>query len=104
MSTQNFYAFNRLLSLNIMKAQAMIIGSKQNPCHMKKSSSVIPSFNIETEDTDLVKQTKYLGLMIDDNLRWDSQVKNKHTKISQAFALLKYAKQYVSLATLNNMY
>ena len=43
---------------------------------MKKSSSVIPRFNIETEDIDLVKQSKYLSLMIDDNLRWDSLIKN----------------------------
>ena len=70
------------LSLNIIKTQAMIIGSKQKLYHMKKSSSLIPRFNIETEDIDLVKQTKYLGLMIDDNqIKWESQIKNIQTKI-----------------------
>ena len=82
----------------------MTIGSKQKLSHIKKLSSVIPSFNIEREDVDLVNQTKYLGLMTDDNLRWDSQIKNMQTKISRALGLLKYAKQYVPLATLSNMY
>ena len=41
--------------------------------------------------------------MIDDNLRWYSQIKNMQTKISRALGLMKYAKQYVLLATLNNM-
>ena len=58
---------------------------------MKKSSSVIPNFNIETEDIDLVNQPQYLGLMIDNSLRWDSQIKNMQTKFSRALGLLKCA-------------
>ena len=57
------------LSLNIIKTQAMIIGSRQKLSYMRKSSSVIPNFSIETKDIDLVNQTKYLGIMIDDKLR-----------------------------------
>ena len=64
------------LSLNIMTTRAMIIGAKQKLSHMKKSFYVIPSFKIETEYIDLVNQTKYHGLMADDNLSWDSEIKN----------------------------
>ena len=39
-------------------------------------ASVIPRFSIEIEDIDLVNRTKYLGLMIDGNLRWDIQIKS----------------------------
>ena len=42
--------------------------------------------------------------MIDDNLKWDSQIKNIQTKISRALGLLKYAKLYFQTSTLNDMY
>ena len=42
--------------------------------------------------------------MIDDNLKWDSQIKNIQTKILRALGLLKYAKRYIPTSTLNDMY
>ena len=71
---------------------------------MTKSSSVIPRFDIETEDTDLVNQTIYLGFITDDNLKWYSQIKNMQNKILRALGLLKYAKQYATPATLKDVY
>ena len=67
---------------------------------------------ITTNATNLLC-TKLLGIMIDDNLKWDSQIKNIQTKkISLAFGLLKYAiyieilkyaKLYIQTSTLNYM-
>ena len=51
-----------------------------------------------------VHETKYLGVMIDENLKWGSQAKFLQTKISRALGLLKYAKQFVQEETLRNMY
>ena len=42
--------------------------------------------------------------MIDHNLKWDSQTKNIQGKVSWALGLLKYAKRYVPLGTLDSMY
>ena len=42
--------------------------------------------------------------MIDDNLKWDSQIKNIQTKISRTLGLLKYTKRCVPTSTLNDMY
>ena len=92
------------LSLNVIKTQAMTIGSKQKLSQIKKSSSVNPSFNERNDDIGFVNETKYLGIMIDDNLNWDSQIKNIQTKISRALGLLKYAERYVPISTLNDMY
>ena len=50
----------------------MIIGSKQRLNGMKHLYSAIARFYIETEDIDLVDQAGYLGLIIDENLKWDS--------------------------------
>ena len=42
--------------------------------------------------------------MIDDNLKWESNVVCTQKKISRAIGLLKYAKHYVQEDTLRNMY
>ena len=84
------------LSLNVVKTQAMRkIDTPMVP---------IPHFQVNGNYINLVKETKYLGLMIDDNLKWESNVINIQKKISRTAGLLKYAKHYVQEDTLRNMY
>ena len=71
---------------------------------MKESYSVIPRLYLEAKDIDLVNQTRYLGLIIDNNLKWDSQITNVQIGISRAPGFLKYAKKYVLLATPQDMH
>ena len=92
------------LSLSIIKTQPMLIGSKRKISHIKNSSSVNPAFNVVNDDIGLVNETKYFGIMIDDNLKWDSQIKNIQGKVLRALGLLKYAKRYAPLDRLNSMY
>ena len=49
-------------------------------------------------------ETKYLVVMIDKNLKWESQVNILQKKISRALGLLKYAKKFVKEEMLRNMY
>ena len=81
------------LSLNVVKTQAMIIGSSQKLRKIDTPMVPIPHFQVNGNDSNLVKETKYLGLKINHNLKWESNVIN--TKISRAIGLLKYAKRYV---------
>ena len=55
------------LSLNVVKTQAMIIGSKPK---IKKlnNPSTLPSFRVGGEEIDLINETKYLGVVIDNCL------------------------------------
>ena len=92
------------LSLNVVKTQAMIIGSSQKLRKIDTPMVPIPHFQVNGKDIDLVKETKYLGLMIDDNLKWESNVVCTQKKISRAIGRLKYAKHYVQEDTLRNMY
>ena len=75
------------LSLNIVKTQAMIIGSAQKLGLMSKKSEITPCFQVNGNDIELVHETKYLGVMIDENLKWGSQAKFLQTKISRALGL-----------------
>ena len=90
------------LSLNVVKTQAMISGSSQRRIYTPMVP--ISHFQINGNDIDIVKETKYLGLMIDDNLKWKSNVRYTQKKIFRAIGLLKYAKHYVQDNTLRNMY
>ena len=55
-------------SLNVVKTQAMIIGSLQKSRKIDTPMVPIPHFQVNGNDINLVKETKYLSLMIDDNV------------------------------------
>ena len=53
------------LSLNIVKTQAMIIGSAQKLGQINRSSEIIPCFKVNGNDTELMHEAKYLDTMVD---------------------------------------
>ena len=81
--------------MNIVKTQAMVIGSAQKLGPMSKTSDIIPCFQVNGNEIDIVHEMKYLGVMIDEKLNWSNQVKFLQKKMSQALVLLKYVKQFV---------
>ena len=76
-------------SLNVVKTQAMIIGSKPK---IKKlnNPSTLPSFRVGGEKINLINETKYLGVVIDNCLTWENRISVLEKKISRAISLLKY--------------
>ena len=89
LSRLNRWLEGNKLSLTVVKTQAMIMKSKQKLSRMKQSYCAIPRFHLETEDIDIVNQTRYLGLISNENLKWDSQIKNMQTKILRTLGFLK---------------
>ena len=81
------------LSLNIVKIQAMIIGSAQKLGQMSKTSDITTFFQLNGNEIDSVHKTKYLGVMLDEKLKWSKQAKFLQKKMSQDLGLLKCAKQ-----------
>ena len=77
------------LSLNVIKTQAMVIGSRPN---IKKISD------------KLVPTPKYLGVPLDKHLVWDEHTKALRSKISRSLGFLKYAKKLLPKYTLSEMY
>ena len=78
------------LSLNTVKTQAMMIGSKHklSSCNRPKDTEV--SLKINADDVKWVCSTKYLGVHIDENLAWDKQIKAIKLKVSRGIGWLKY--------------
>ena len=62
------------LSLNITKAQSLLIGSRYNIKAPERSDSSKLSLSIEDELISSVVDTKYLGLQVGQYLSWDQHV------------------------------
>ena len=58
------------LSLNILKTEYMVIGTEQMLTQMES----IPKIKIGSSYLKRVVKTKSLGLIIDDNLRWEEHI------------------------------
>ena len=76
------------LSLNVVKTQAMIVGSMQNVNKMAVQPTLLPVFHVGGTDIDLVNKVKYFGLHIDNSLTWKCQIENIKGKVSRAIGLL----------------
>ena len=63
------------LSLNDIKTQPMVVGSRPNLKKIADNKEETPSFAIDGAEIDIVKNVKYLGVQLDDNLAWDQQTK-----------------------------
>ena len=92
------------LSLNVVKTQAMIVGSMPNVNKIAVQPALIPVFHVGGTDIDLVNDVKYLGLHIDNCLTWRCQKEKIKGKVSRAIGLLKYCKNFVSMETLKDIY
>ena len=92
------------LSLNVAKTDAMIIGSNGKLRKIDSVDSTKSHFKIGSEDIKLVKEVKYLGVQVDHQLIWTSQLALTTNKISRGIGMLRYAKQYLPLSIVKIMY
>ena len=92
------------LSLNVVKTQAMVIGSQPNLKKIPDKRVDTPSFSIGDSAIDLVKNVKYLGVQLDSNLDCNQHMKVLCSKVSRAIGFLKHAKKFVPKETLIQMY
>ena len=92
------------LSLNVLKTQAMVVGSK--PKIKKITDKIVdhPKFFIGGSQVENVDRAKYLGVIIDRNLNWEEHISNVRSKVSRAIGFLKYSRKFLPQNTLSKMY
>ena len=83
------------LSLNVVKNQGMIIGSRCKLLSLDLPSSSKPDLNIGSEVITMVNNTKYLGLQVDDQPKWSTHLSSAIKKVSRGISMLKYSKEYL---------
>ena len=102
-SLKTWLAANKL-SLNVAKTHSLIIGSGQKLKSIQEAAAVKPSLVIGTETISMIKDTKYLGVYVDQHLSWDVQIANMVTKISKALGMLRYSKQYLPIKSVQTIH
>ena len=92
------------LSLNVLKTQALVVGSKPKIKKITEKVVAPPQFLIGDAQFENVDHTKYLEVMIDKSLNWSKHIKSVRTKVSRGIAFLKYSRKFLPQNTLRKMY
>jgi len=97
-SLETYFNENRL-SINKKKCEYMLIGTSQ-------SLSKVPDLNIKIGNENIIRveTAKYLGMSIDQNLRWTTHIENMIRKISSKIGILRRLKVIVPSKTLKLLY
>ena len=92
------------LSLNVLKTQALIVGSQPKIKKICDKTVEYPQLFIGDSQDKTVDRTKDLYVMIDRSLNWDEHINNLFTKVSRAIGFLKYSRKFLPQNTLSEMY
>ena len=84
-------------SLNYKKTEYLVVNK------LKSQSSRL-NIKIGNNTLTLIKQTKYLGVIIDEDLTWVPHIQNQCTKIARENWALASISKYVNLSTLKCAY
>ena len=86
------------LSLNVVKTQSLVIGSRPNIRKIESQPDAPPSFSfpIGDQDIEMITNTRYLVVQIDSKLDWDKNIDTIKTKANR--------EKYLPSDILNKMY
>ena len=89
-----------LLSFNDAKTKFMIIGSRQRLLAHNDHISI----EIDSKAIEIVNETKFLGLQIDEHLTWARHIENISKKIASAIGARKRVRQFINTDTVLKIY
>ncbi len=95
---KSYFDTNRL-SINVTKCEFMQIGTYQSIAKMPNLM-----IHINNEPFKKVSITKYLGMYIDENLKWDEHINVMISKISTKIGILRSLRRIVPIDTLKLLY
>ena len=78
------------LSLNLIKTQAMVVGSRPNLKKIFDRKAHTPIFVIDCSQIEIVEKAKYLGVQLHQHFIWDEHVRFVCAKVSRALGFLRY--------------
>ena len=92
------------LSLNVAKTQSILIGSRYKIRAVEQPDNQKPFLHIGDEAISIITSTKYLGVQVNQFLNWDEHLVTITKKVSRGLGMLRYAKRYLPLVTVQAMY
>ena len=94
LSLLNEWFFHNHLLLNVNKSKYILIGTKSA---LRKCTNI--GININGIMLERVNTCKYLGVQIDENLNWKSQINQVRIKANGSFQLLKRVRTFIDYDT-----
>ena len=92
------------LSINVAKTNSFVIGSRKKLKDIKCPLTIKPSFAIRGAEISIIEHTKYLGVQVDQYMNWENHINHVIKKISRALGMIRLAKNFFPLTTLQILY
>ena len=92
------------LSLNVAKTQSILIGSRYRLRALEQPGTPKLSLHIGDEAISNITSSKYLGVHVNQFLNWDQRILSITKNVSRGLGILRYAKRYLPLVTVQAMY
>ena len=89
-----------MLSLNVTKTEYMFLTTTFKLSNLGRDFPI----KIGNNHVKRVQTTKYLGIHLDENLKWNEHVDKLCSKVNRSISGLKQARDYVPLDVLNTIY
>ena len=94
---------NNRLPVNILKTFCMISASSPKLRELKENDFQ-PIFSFDDQNLDVVDTCDYLGVSLDSDLKWESQIKRICRNVSYKLSLLSRLKKILSKELLRKIY
>ena len=92
------------LTVNLSKTKFILFGSRQRLTN-STTTRLEQDLNLKLgRQIDRVTHTKFLGLVLDENLSWSFHVYSISRKIAKSIGILYRARHYLNLDSLKNLY
>jgi len=108
-SSKDIMQLNTALNEELRRLDRCLQGNKIYLNVAKPRSMLITASNqalqpIREEHIEVICNSKYLGVEIDENLTWKNQIKSVTEKVSRAIGFLKYAKHILPEAIVKTLH
>ena len=88
------------LTLNTSKTEYMIVGSRQRLGKIDEEAEI----KLGDNKIKKISETKTLGVIVDDQLKWNSHINMVATKVSKGIGMIRRMKAFVPQSTLISVY
>ena len=92
------------LSLNVAKTTSMLIGTRHTINDKLTAEPLRANFMISGEQIEQKPSVKYLGVHIDNKLKWKDHIKAVASKVTRAISMIRHAKKFLPKHTLKVLY
>ena len=92
------------LSLNVAKTTSMLIGTRHTINDEVTTEPLGANFVISGEPIEQKPSVKYLGVHIDNKLKWKDHIKAVASKVTRAITMISYTRKFIPKHTLKMLY